>query len=124
VAKPSEKVAKPDELKRIGDYVKTGGERLDGEKVDIDSILGDDIILKDFVFVESTKFATEEKKTSEFAIIQFARPEAKDKVLTTSCGGAVVVRALKEMPKNYLPVVIRITRVKSTKGTGRYYNIE
>lgn len=124
MVKPGVKVTKPQELKRIGDYVNVAGaERLEGDRTDIEDILGEDIVLKDFVFIESTKFKEEGKATGEFAVLQFSKV-GEEKVLTTACGGKVVVRALKEMPKQYLPVVIRITRQKSTTGTGRYYAIE
>ena len=101
---PKDRTSKPKELKRIGDYVTiAAGERLEGDKVDIEDILGVDIVLKDFVFIESTKFQDEKNpdgtpKKGEFAVLQFSKV-GEDKVLTTACGGKVVVRALKEMPK-------------------------
>lgn len=125
MVKPGAKENKPAELKRITDYVNVGaGERLEGDKVDIDDILGQDIVLTDFNFVQSSKYADEKSgKSGEFAILQFNRIGDKKK-LTTACGGKVVMRALKEMPKSYLPVTIKITRRKSDTGTGKYYAIE
>lgn len=122
--KPGQRETKPSELKRIGDYVEIGvGERLEGERIDIEEILGEDVALYDFVFISSTKYQTEEGKKGKFAVIQFKRA-GNDDLLTTACGGKVVVTALEEMPKQYLPITIRITLQKSKSGGGRYYNIE
>ncbi|MFA5377489.1 MAG: hypothetical protein WC455_17190 [Dehalococcoidia bacterium] len=126
MAKPGDRTTKPVELKRVSDYVDTkGAASLDGDKVDIDDILGKDIVLQDFVFIESDKYKDEKKpgEKSEFAVIQFNNM-GETKKLTTACGGKVVVRCLKELPKQYLPMIIRITRKKSEKGTGKYYAVE
>lgn len=112
---------KEEELKRLTDYVNVGvGERLEGEKVELEEILGDDIKMTDFHLVPSSKFAEEGKK-KEFAVIQF---EQEGKLCTTMTGGQVVVDRLKMMPKNYLPVIIKIVRIKSPESGRKYLSIE
>lgn len=110
--------SKGEELKRLTDYVDVGvGERLEGEKVDLEDILGDDIKMTDFHLVPSSKY----EGKSEFAVIQF---EHEGKLCTTMTGGKVVVDRLKMMPKNYLPVMIKIVRVKSAESGHKYLSIE
>ncbi len=127
MVKPSEKQNKPEDLKRIGDYVAKGGERLEGDRVALDDILGEDIILKDFVFIPSTKFQEERKEgdaKKEFAVLQFCKQGEPKKLLTTATGGGAVVDALKQMPKQYLPILIRIKYTKSPTSGRRYLILE
>lgn len=105
--------AQTEAMKRLTDYVNVGGSQLEGERVNLEDVLGEDIKLTDFIFMPSTKY----EKKGEFAIIQF---EYEGKLCTTSTGGEVVVNALKQMPKNYLPVIIKIVKVKGK----RYYSLE
>ena len=124
MAKPGDKQVKPAELKRIGDYVEVGaGERLEGERIDLQTVLGDELKLLDFVFINSTKYLQEGQDKSDFAVIQFNKPGDKG-LYTASCGGTVVKAALREMPKNYLPINIRITWAKSQSTGRRYLMIE
>ena len=120
--KPSEKQSKPEEIKRLTDYVTTGvRDRLEGERVEMEKVMGEDLRLLDFVFIPSTKF-NEEGKKGEFLVMQYNRP-GNDTLYTSSCGGVAVVEALKQMPKNYLPVTVRIVWAKSKAGR-RYLSIE
>lgn len=122
--KPREKDSKPEELKRLTDYVTIGaGERLEGERIDLQGVLGEELQLIDFVFIPSTKYAEEGKDKGEFVVIQYKRP-GDDSLYTSSCGGVVVKQALKEMPKNYLPALIRITYQKSPTTGRRYLAVE
>lgn len=115
------KESKEQELKRLTDYVNVGaGERLEGEKIDLDDVLGEDIKLVDFNVVPSTKFAEEGKK-KDFVVLQIERGGKLQVVMT---GGGVVVDRIKEMPKNYLPVMIKIVRVKSPESGRKYLSIE
>lgn len=126
MTKPSDKVVKPAELKRLTDYVEVGvGERLEGERIDLQSsgVLGEDITLLDFVFIPSTKYVPEDQDKGEFLVMQYKRP-GEDKVYTSTCGGGAVKDALKQMPKNYLPVIIRIKWQKSESSGRRYLMIE
>jgi hypothetical protein len=120
MAKPDKVAREAVEIKRLTDYVAVGkGVNLEGERMELEEILGKDIKLTDFVFLTSTKYEKESGK-SEFAVIQF---ELEGTLYTTSTGGRVVVDALKQMPKNYLPVTIKIIKAKSKEGR-RYYSIE
>ncbi len=123
MAKPSERNNKPEALKRIGDYVQKGvGAQLEGEKVELENYMGQELVLKDFVFIPSTKFQQEGKK-SEFAVIQFTLP-GSDKLMTISCGGGAVVDSLKQMPKQYLPIAVTFKWQKSPQSGRRYITIE
>lgn len=101
--------------KRLTDYVQAGVQ-LEGDRINLEDILGEDIELTDFVFLPGVKFE------GEFAVIQFRRHDSTQ-VFTTSTGGKVVMEALKQMPKNYLPVDIKIIRTKGKSGT-KYLTIE
>lgn len=117
--KPKE--SKGEELKRLTDYVNVGaGERLEGEKVELEDILGEDIKMTDFNVVPSTKFAKEGEK-KDFVVIQFMR---EGKLFVVMTGGGVVVDRIKEMPKNYLPVMIKIVRKTSPESKRKYLSIE
>ena len=104
--------------KRLTDYVAAGtGPQLEGERVDVETILGDDIELLDFVFLKGD----EKYGGNDFAVIQFN--SNKGVLCTTSTGAKVIVEALKEMPKQYLPVDVKIIRI-SSKGGRKYLTIE
>ena len=113
--KPGEKAeGAKNARKRLTDYVAAGqGAQLDGDRIEIEKILGDDIELLDFVFLKGD----EKYGGKDFAVIQFHH---EGKLLTTSTGAAVIVEALKEMPKQYLPVDVTIIREKG-KSSGRGY---
>lgn len=114
--KPDEEAKKAQGLKRLTDYIQVGGAQLEGERIEFKEILGSDIELTDFVFIPSTKYVVE-GETSEFVIIQF---KLNGKLCTSSTGGKVVVDALKQCPKHYLPMIIKIIKVKGKN----YYSIE
>jgi len=102
--------------KRLTDFVTVGvGVQLEGRRLDggVEDILGEEIELLDFVILPSKQYG------GEFAVMQF---HWKDELCTTACGGTVVIDALKQMAKQYLPVLIQIIRVKGK--LGRYYSIK
>lgn len=110
---PKERAQAPDDIKRLTDYVQMGGGTpLEGRRLDsVEEILGKEVILQDFAVVPSRQYG------GEFIVMQFT---LKDELCTVACGGGVVVDSLKQMPKNYLPVKIKVIRIKS-QSTGRMY---
>lgn len=114
MAKPGKAVE--GQIKRLTDYVHpTLGAQLEGKRLDrggMDEVLGQDVKLLDFIMLQS-----KEERGGEYALIQF---EYKGEICVGSIGAKQVVQALKQMPKNYLPVLVKIVEHKSPT-TGRFY---
>ena len=90
---------------RFSDYI-LPTPKLEGEQVDIDEILDGTILITDYAILTG--------KFGEFAVIQYSN---EGKLYTTACGGTVVVRKLKEFPRDMLPILATITK------PARYYDI-
>jgi len=116
--KPGEQVSKPEEIKRLTDYVDTSaGEQFEGERVKSVDILGDDIKLIDFAVLPS-KMGEE---GSKFLAMQI---EWKGKLCVVTSGAAQVVAAIQQMPKQYLPVALRIVEELNPETKRNYYRVE
>jgi len=126
MVKKADQAAAAQEVKRLTDYVQQG-QQFEGEKLQFEKVLGEDFFLKDFVALPS-KMADKKPAApgdppanKEFLVMQI---EWRKKVYVTSCGAAQVVDAVKQLPKQYLPVAMRV--VKDTNPTTKrmYYRVE
>lgn len=111
---PRPKTDETGKRKRLTDYVDTGLASLEGEQIKNDEILGEDIELLDYASIPS------KEHEGNFLVLQFKRPSTGDKLYTTSIGAKQVVEAISQMPKQYLPVDVKIVERKAEK-TGRMY---
>jgi hypothetical protein len=116
------------EVKRLTDYVQQG-QQFEGEKIQFEKLLGEDFLLKDFVALPS-KMADKDAappvpgappKNKEFLVMQI---EYKGKVYVTSCGAGQVVDAVKQLPKQYLPVALKVVKDKNPKSGRMFYRVE
>lgn len=117
---------KAEEVKRIGDYVADTSIQFEGEKVKSDTILGVDVKLLDFALLPSTQSEevdpdTGQKVKKNFLVLQFERD---GKMFTTSTGAAQVVRRIEQMPKQYLPIMIKIIKAVNPTNKRTYYTVE
>ena len=114
--KPGSKEVEPSKLKRITDYVSVGSSvQLEGRRLDsIEDILGQEVELVDFVIIPSKQY------DNDFAVMQF---NMESELVCVACGGVVIVDTLKQMPKNYLPVAVKIIRIKGKSGR-KYLSFE
>ena len=118
-------------VKRLTDYVQQG-QQFEGDKILFEKLLGEDFALKDFVALPS-KLADKpltgaapaapgaQPVNKEFLVMQI---EWKGKVYVTSCGAGQVVDAVKQLPKQYLPVVMRVVKDKNPKTGRMFYRVE
>ena len=115
------------ETKRIGDYVaEMGGQQFEGEKIKSELILGEDVKLLDFAVLpsklsEEVDPATGQKVKKNFLVLQI---EVKGKVCVTTTGAAQVVARIEQMPKQYLPVMIKIVKAVNPENKRTYYTVE
>jgi hypothetical protein len=116
------------EVKRLTDYVHQG-QQFEGEKLNFEKLLGEDFQLKDFAALPS-KLADKQPAPAvpgapavakEYLVMQV---EWKGKIYVTSCGAAQVVDAVKQMPKQYLPVLLRVVKDKNPKTGRMFYRVE
>ena len=115
---PKDQVQKPDEVKRLTDYVDTSiGEQFEGERVKGEDILGEEIKVLDFAVLPS-KMGEEGAK---FLVIQ---AEWKGKLCVFTTGAIQVVRAVQQMPKQYLPVMVKIVKLLNPETKRFYHTIE
>jgi len=116
--KPGKQVSKPEEIKRLTDYVDTNvGEQFEGERIKGADILGEEIKLIDFAVLPSTQG----EPGSKFLVMQVER---KGKLSVFTMGATQVVRAVQQMPKQYLPVVLTIIEQLNPKSNRNYYCIK
>lgn len=122
MVKASEKAEAAQELKRVTDYVETGGQQFEGEKIKSEAILGEDVKLLDFAVLPSRLSEVDaEGKKKNFLVLQV---EFKGKVCVTTTGAAQVVRAIEQMPKQYLPVMLKIVKAINPDTKRTYYTVE
>ena len=124
--KPEQKAEAAQEIKRIGDYVPDNMAQFEGEKVKSDTILGIDIKLMDFAVLPSKQGELEldelgNKVLRNFLVLQFERD---GKLFTTTTGAAQVVARIEQMPKQYLPVMIKIIKATNPTTKRTYYTVE
>lgn len=122
----AEKAAAAQEVKRIGDYVPDTSIQFEGEKIKSEAILGEDIKLLDFAVLPSKMSEeldpdTGLKVKKNFLVLQI---EVKGKVYVTSTGAAQVVARIEQMPKQYLPVMIKIVKAVNPDSKRTYYTVE
>jgi len=99
------------EFKRITDIVPSAP-MFEGERVDITSLLNQDIVIVDFAFLPG--------RYGEFAVIQANTLDGKTVTFTT--GGAAVIRKLKAA-EGQTPFLARVVQRKGQSGR-RYYDLE
>ena len=122
----AEKAAAAQEVKRIGDYVADTSIQFEGEKIKSDAILGEDVKLLDFVALPSKMSEEVDPDTGlkvkkNFLVLQIG---FKGKVCVTSTGAAQVVARIEQMPKQYLPVMIKIVKAVNPDSKRTYYTVE
>lgn len=119
------------DVKRLTDYVQQG-QQFEGEKLQFEKVLGDDFLLKDFVALPS-KMADKSPAPAapgapapnkEFLVMQIEWPVGSGKIYVTSCGAGQVVDAVKQLPKQYLPVALRVVKDKNPKTQRMFYRVE
>jgi len=124
MVKRAEQAQAAQEVKRLTDYVQQG-QQFEGEKLAFEKLLGEDFKLLDFATLPSKM--SEEKlpdgsvKPKNFLVLQL---EWQDKVWVASCGAAQVVDAVSQLPKQYLPVMLRVVKDKNPKSGRMFYRVE
>jgi len=125
--------------RRVSEVIRDPAEWQDFEQVDVDLLDGSEIVVHDVMFLRGDY----ERPDPDFAIVLFAGPEdgIADERLngrpvpvnarTTSCGGAVFVRKLKQLSgyaaddaPSLLPILGRVVR-RQSKASGKpqpYYD--
>ena len=110
------------EGKRLASYG-TGGRMLEGERIDFDDVMGEEVQMTDFVLVPSRQFE------GHFAVIQLKRPELDDDVLyTMTTGAGAVIDLLKQAEaagaRDELPLNVKfVWRTSQTSGR-KYIAVE
>ena len=104
------------DIKRFKDLYKK--ESLKGTKVDLDNVIGKDIVIKKVLIQKSFSYGT------DFAVIQYQLVnDETDALWTTTCGGRAIVGYLKDaLEKNYLPFIAKIVMKEGKEG--HYYLFE
>ena len=119
------------DVKRLTDYVQQG-QQFEGDKLLFEKVLGEDFMLKDFVALPSKMADKDAKpaapgeppKNKEFLVMQIEWPVGSGKVYVSSCGAGQVVDAVKQLPKQYLPVAMRVVKDKNPKTGRMFYRVE
>ncbi len=124
--KQAKKTEAAQAVKRLTDFVQQG-QQFEGEKLMFEKLLGEDFLLKDFATLPS-KMVDKQPVTpgapaqaKEFLVMQL---EWKGKVYVSSCGAAQVVAAVKQLPKQYLPVMLKVVKDKNPKTGRMFYRVE
>jgi hypothetical protein len=111
------------DVKRLTDYVSTGGVQLEGEKIKFETILGEDVKLLDFATLPS-KMAEPDPETGKVPNYLILQVEHNGKQCVTSTGAKQVVEAIEQMPKQYLPVMIKVYKATNPNTKRVFYAVE
>jgi len=106
------KASDNEEMKRAADIVAPGGGfQFEGEKIDLKELLGQEIKLLGVSEPMQSTFGE-----NQYIIMQV---EVDGKPRVTMSGATVLVKKLSTIPKESLPVLIKLVKVKGK--TGRAY---
>lgn len=107
--------------RRVGQVV-SGTLWPDLPQVQLQDVLGTDLLLQDCTFLRGSYTDPVTREISTYAVIKFADVETGEEK-TTLCGGNVVVRKLRELQENsQFPIIGQIT-LEQGGSYGRYYDI-
>lgn len=111
------------QVKRLTDYVDTGGAQFEGEKVKFEQVLGEEVKLLDFALLNS-KVSEPDPETGAVPKFLVMQIKWNGKTCVTSTGAGQIVDAVSQMPKQYLPVLLKPYKATNPNTKRTYYAVE